>query len=291
MRYSFLKSPLVLLVLATMLSGCAQEKKDIGLQLWSVRDDMKKDVAATIQEVGKMGYTFVEAAGYSNGQFYGMDPFDFKQLLNENGLRFTSSHCGQPLPDSASWDSAMMWWDACIDAHVAGGVQFIVQPSMDKKNGYGALEDLKRYCDYFNAIGEKCNAKGIRFGYHNHAQEFEEVDGIVRYDYMLQNTDPEKVMFQLDLYWIMMGGKDALTYFNEYPGRFELWHVKDEKELGESGLMDFQPIFEQAKQAGMKHIIVEVERYNHTPLESVKMSLDYLTDADYVKQSFWSFVF
>lgn len=285
MRRGFLNGSLLLLTLVVMMSGCAQEKpekKEIGLQLYSVRDDMKKDVALTIQEIGKMGYTFVEAAGYSDGQFYGMEPVDFKELLNENGLEFTSSHCGQALPDSASWEATMQWWDECIDAHVAGGAKYIVQPFMDEK-GYGSLEDLMKYCDYFNTVGEKCNAKGIRFGYHNHDKEFEEVDGIVRYDYMLQNTDPDKVMFQLDLYWIMMGGKDAISYFNAYPGRFELWHVKDEKELGKSGLMDFESIFNAADKSGMQHIIVEVERYDYSPLESVKMSLDFLTNAEYVK--------
>ncbi|HLW08217.1 MAG TPA: TIM barrel protein [Marinilabiliaceae bacterium] len=285
MRRGFLNGSLLLLTLVVMMSGCAQEKpekKEIGLQLYSVRDDMKKDVALTIQEIGKMGYTFVEAAGYSDGQFYGMEPVAFKELLNENGLEFTSSHCGQALPDSASWEATMQWWDECIDAHVAGGAKYIVQPFMDEK-GYGSLEDLMKYCDYFNTVGEKCNAKGIRFGYHNHDKEFEEVDGIVRYDYMLQNTDPDKVMFQLDLYWIMMGGKDAISYFNAYPGRFELWHVKDEKELGKSGLMDFESIFNAADKSGMQHIIVEVERYDYTPLESVKMSLDFLTNAEYVK--------
>lgn len=285
MRRAILNNSLLLLVLVIVMSACAQEKpvkKEIGLQLWSVRDDMNKDVVSTIQEIGKMGYTFVEAAGYSDGQFYGMDPLAFKELLNENGLEFTSSHCGQALPDSASWEATMQWWDQCIDAHVAAEVDYLVQPFMDEK-GYGSLEDLQRYCDYFNAVGEKCNAKGIRFGYHNHDKEFEEVDGIVRYDYMLQNTDPDKVMFQLDLYWIQIGGKDAISYFNNYPGRFELWHVKDEKELGKSGMMDFEPIFNEADKSGMKHFIVEVERYDYAPLESVKMSLDFLTNAEYVK--------
>lgn len=274
---------LLILVVSLMMNACAQPvKKDIGLQLWSVRDDMKKDAEATLMQVGQMGYTFIEAAGYGNGLFYGMQPLDFKQLLNENGLRFLASHTGRPLPDSTTWDTTMAWWDVCIAAHKEAGVKYIVQPSMNKK-GYGALADLKRYCDYFNAIGEKCNAQGIRFGYHNHDKEFGDVDGVVRYDYMLNNTDPDKVMFQLDLYWIMKGGKDAITYFNAYPGRFELWHVKDEKELGESGLMNFEPIFKAASTAGMQHIIVEVERYNYTPLESVKKSLDYLVDASYVK--------
>ncbi|MBK3518809.1 sugar phosphate isomerase/epimerase [Carboxylicivirga sp. N1Y132] len=257
-------------------------EKNIGIQLWSVRDDMKADAEGTIMKLGEIGYSFVEAAGYGDGKFYGMEPLAFKKLLNDNGLQFTASHCGQALPDEANWEKVMQWWDQCIDAHAEAGVQYIVQPFMDKK-GYGSLEDLKRYCDYFNVIGEKCNAKGIRFGYHNHDKEFEEVDGIIRYDYMLQNTDPEKVMFQLDLYWIMVGEKDALSYFKKYPKRFELWHVKDEKELGESGKMDFEPIFKKASKSGMKEIIVEVERYNYEPLKSVEKSLEFLMNARYVK--------
>jgi sugar phosphate isomerase/epimerase len=243
---------------------------------------MNKDVPGTIAKVGEMGFTFVETAGYSDGKFYGMDPLKFKTLLNENGLRFTSSHTGKALPDSINWNKTMAWWDACIEAHAKAGVKYIVQPSMDEK-GYGALTDLQRYCDYFNAIGEKCNAKGIRFGYHNHNKEFGEVEGVVRYDYMLKNTDPEKVMFQLDLYWIMKGEKDAVSYFNTYPGRFELWHVKDEKELGASGLMDFESIFNASEVSGMQHILVEVEKYNYTPLKSVKKSMDFLNNADYLK--------
>ncbi len=273
---------IVLITLPLMNLSAQKAEKSIGIQLWSVRDDMKKDAAATIKQLGEMGYAFVEAAGYANGQFYGMSPEAFSKLLNDNRLSFTASHCGHPLPEKEQWEAAMKWWDQCIDAHARAGVKYIVQASMDKK-GYGSLADLKRYCDYFNAVGEKCNAKGIRFGYHNHDKEFEEVDGIVRYDYMLQNTDPDKVMFQLDLYWIMKGGKEATAYFEQYPKRFELWHVKDEMELGQSGKMDFEPIFKKAALAGMKDIIVEVEHYNYSPLESVERSLSFLMEASYVK--------
>ncbi|MBN1927327.1 MAG: sugar phosphate isomerase/epimerase [Prolixibacteraceae bacterium] len=270
-------------LLAGSLFSCENApKKEIGLQLWSVRDDMKTDPAQTIEEVGKIGYDFIEAAGYGDGKFYGMEPLDFKKLVNDNGMEFLASHTGQPVPDTSNYEEVMAWWDQCIDAHAEAGVKYIVQPFMDQY-GYGSLDDLKRYCDYFNEVGEKCNAKGIRFGYHNHNKEFTEVDGVVRYDYMLQNTDPEKVFFQLDLYWIVVGGKEPVDYFNEYPGRFLLWHVKDEAELGKSGMMDFESIFAAAEISGMEHIIVEVERYNFTPLESVKMSYDFLMDADYVK--------
>lgn len=277
-----------ILILVALLSismwSCTQPvEKEIGLQLWSVRDDMREDPVATITQLGEIGYSFVETAGYGDGKFYGMDPLEFKKLVNDNGMAFLASHTGQALPDSSNWDEVMAWWDQCIDAHAKAGVSYIVQPFMDGK-GYGELADLQGYCDYFNAVGEKCNAKGIRFGYHNHDKEFTTVDGVVRYDYMLQNTDPVNVFFQLDLYWITVGGKDPVDYFEKYPDRFELWHVKDEKELGaEDGIMDFEPIFKAKDASGMKHIIVEVERYNYEPLESVKMSYDFLMGESYVK--------
>jgi len=271
---------MMLLLTATLYSFNGQ--KEIGLQLWSVRSDMADDPVATIRQVGEIGYDFVEAAGYADGKFYGMKPLEFKKVLNENGLSFLSSHAGQDLPDDENWEQTMQWWETCIDAHAKAGVEYIVQPSMDEK-GYGSLEDLQRYCDYFNTVGEMCAEKGIKFGYHNHDKEFETVDGVTRYDYMLQNTDPGKVFFQIDLYWITFGGEDPVDYFEEYPGRFTLWHVKDEMELGESGMMDFEPIFAKAEKAGMKHIIVEVENYNFDPLVSVEKSYDFLIEADYVK--------
>ncbi len=284
-----LRKSLKIMVLAVFVSGgttsftSTKPAKEIGLQLWSVRDDMKTDAKGTIQKVGAMGYKLVEAASYADGKFYEMEPAAFKALCDANGLNFFSSHCGQPVPDKANWDKTMAWWDTCIAAHKAAGVKYIVQPSMDKV-GYESLAGLQRYCDYFNAVGEKCNAAGIRFGYHNHNGEFKDLEGQTIYDYMLKHTDPAKVMFEMDLYWITDGGKNPVDYFNKYPGRFELWHVKDKAELGGKGsIMNFKPIFGDAKKAGMKHYIVEVEEYNMPPVESVKKSIEFLQNADYVK--------
>jgi sugar phosphate isomerase/epimerase len=264
--------------------SCAKEtkKKDIGLQLWSVRQDMQKDAAKTIEQIGNIGYTFVEAADYSHGKFYGMSPADFKALVEKNNMRFLSSHTSRPVPDSDSWNATMAWWDTCISAHSAAGVRFIVQPSMDSV-GYTSLAGLQRYCDYFNEVGRKCRDKGILFGYHNHTREFDTLEGQTIYDYMLQHTDSSLVFFESDLYWMVMGGKNPVDYFTKYPGRFTLWHVKDEKELGASGKMDFKTLFKHAKLAGMKYPIVEQEEFTTTPMEGVKASLDYLQKADFVK--------
>jgi sugar phosphate isomerase/epimerase len=184
----------------------------------------------------------------------------------------------------------MIWWDKCIDAHLAAGIKYIVQPWMGD-TAFKSIDGLKLYCKYFNAVGEKCSKKGIRFGYHNHDREFQKIlkdsttaDSVVIYDYLLQNTDPKKVVMELDLYWIYAGGGDALEYFNKYPGRFELFHVKDEAELGASGKMDFKPYFDNAAKAGLKYYIVEVEEYNFTPLKSVAKSYEYLNNAPYLEK-------
>ncbi len=270
--------------LGMSFSSCAPapEDKYIGLQLYSVRDAMNEDVETTVAKVGEMGYDYVEAAGYSDGKFYGMEPGDFRELCETNGLDFLGSHAGRDMPDSAGWDEAMAWWDECIDAHAEAGVKWIVQPWMGQA-GYQSLDGLKNYCNYFNAVGEKCNAKGIRFGYHNHANEFStEFEGEPVYDWMLELTDPGKVMFQMDVYWVVEGGKDPVDYIGRYPGRFELLHLKDKEELGASGMVDFASIFAVREKAGAEYGIVEVEKYNFDPLVSCEKSLEFLENADYV---------
>jgi len=277
----FLVGVLAIIIQGLTLFSFKPKDKFVGLQLYSVRDDMNKDVKATVEKVGAMGYKFVEAAGFSDGKFYGMDPVDFKNLCETNGLQFLGSHSGQDLPDDANWDKTMAWWDMSIDAHAAAGVKWIVQPWMSEE-GYNSLDGLKKYVEYFNAVGEKCKAKGIKFGYHNHSKEFTTLfEDKPIYDWMLELTDPEKVMFEMDLYWTVHGGKNPVDYFNKYPGRFMLWHIKDEKELGASGKMDFKTIFASEKKSGLKYGIVEVEKYDFEPLVSCKKSLEYLNTTNY----------
>jgi sugar phosphate isomerase/epimerase len=271
------------LILTASYSFKKPAQKFIGLQLYSLRDSINKNVPYTIRRVNEMGYKFVEPAGYANGKFYGMDPVAFKELCASNKLTVLSSHTGQSVPDAANKAKTMEWWATCIDAHKAAGAKYIVQPSMGG-TAYKSLEGLKAYCDYFNEVGAMCNAKGIRFGYHNHDKEFStKLDGKVMYDYMLENTDPDKVMFEIDLYWAVVGGANPVEYFNKYPGRFELWHIKDKEEIGASGMMDFAAIWKGAKISGMKYGVVEVERYNFTNFVSCQKSIDFLNYADYVK--------
>lgn len=265
-----------------VFNSCKTPGKNIGLQLYSIRDSIGRDVPAAIAKVSKMGYTFVEPAGYHDGKFYGMEPAAFKALCEENGLKILSSHSGQALPDSAGWDATMAWWDACIDAHVAVGTTYLVQPFMGG-NAYTSLDTLKLYCNYFNAIGEKCKAKGIRFGYHNHDKEFStQLEGQTIYDVLVANTDPSRVIFEMDLYWTVVGGANPVDYFNKFPGRFELWHIKDKEEVGASGMMDFKSYWENAAKSGMQYGIVEVEEYNFDQFTSCQKSVEWLNEQPFV---------
>ena len=270
--------------------GAAVKKsnKNVYLQLYSVREDINKDFKGTIAAVVKAGYTGIEAAGYSDGKFYGLTPAEFKKELNAVGMKALSSHAGQSLAENVQdtdWKAVWEWWDTAIAAHKAAGMKYIVTAWMSTPK---TLADLKVYCDYYNKVGEKCNAAGLRFGYHNHDFEFNNIEGELMYDFMLKNTDPAKVFFQMDVYWVVMGRKAPVDYFNEYPGRFEILHIKDNKELGQSGMVGFDAIFKNTAKAGAKYMVVEVEKYNYEPLKSIKLSYDYLKTnplfkADYSK--------
>ncbi len=290
-KLKVMKNISVLIIIAIMsslfnFSSDAQAKKDVFLQLYSVRDDIKADYAGTIAKLAKIGYTGVEAAGYKDGKFYGMSPADFAKSIQDVGMRLISSHLKCPLPENikdTNWDEVWTWWDTAIKAHKDAGIDILILPWIrTPKTAY----ELKTYADYLNKLGEKCNAAGVSFGYHNHSFEFKKVNGETIYDYMLKNTDPKKVFFQMDVYWVKKGGCNPVEYFKKYPGRFKLLHIKDETELGKSGKIDFKAIYDNLDKAGTKYPVVEIEWYTKTPLESAKECCDYLLNADFVKSSY-----
>ena len=291
-----------LVVMASCQCNCKKgAEKNIGLQMYYLRDqiaDAKFGIDSIITAVGQMGYKYVENFGYNgeNGSTYGLSPEDLKAKFEKFGVTILSTHVRQDLPDvktAENMDALWKWWDKCIADHIKMGAKYIVMPSMP---GCETIAELQEYCDYYNALGEKCLAAGLKFGYHNHADEFTtryelgkdekgEEKSISMYDYMVQNTDPAKVFFQLDVYWAIRGNRAPVELFQQYPGRFDVLHIKDTKELGQSGFVGFDAIFNYID-SSTKYLIVEVERYNIPPIESVKVSLDYLNHADFVKANY-----
>ena len=295
----------ITLILASLLAlgavsctgGKQDEKpvaKEIGVQLYSIRDVIGNPEAyarnheEAFKALAQMGYTSVEAACYSDGKLYGVDPEQYKADLEAAGLKSLSTHIGRNLSDeelaSGDFTESMKWWDQAIAAHKAAGCKYVVCPSFAVPQ---TLAGLKTYCDYFNAIGAKCKENGMLFGYHNHSHEFNKVEDKVIYDFMLENTNPEYVFFEMDVYWAVMGHAAPVEYFKKYPGRFTMLHIKDYRELGESGMVGFDAIFKNADIAGMKDFVVEIEAFtNDDWKESMKACADYLLKSDFVKATY-----
>ena len=282
----------VLLMIPVTMTAQTKKKakkarKEVAIQLYSVRDilnkvdnkDGKCDPAYTaiLEKLAKMGYTGVEAANYNNGKFYDRTPQQFKKDVESTGMKVLSSHCTRGLSKeelaSGDYSKSLEWWDQCIADHKAAGMKYIVAPWMDVPK---TLKDLETYCTYYNEIGKRCKQQGLQFGYHNHAHEFQKVE----------DTNPEYVFFQMDVYWVVRGQNSPVDYFNKYPGRFKIFHIKDHREIGQSGMVGFDAIFNNAKTAGVNYLVAEIEKYSIPVEESVEVSLDYLLDAPFVKSSY-----
>ena len=286
---------LVLLAMVAIPSCGPKEaapvKKDMCVQMYSARSILNHDNYADIlKEISAMGYTAVEAASYDgeNGLIYGDTPEVFKEKVEAAGMKALSAHVSRGLSreelDNHDLTAALEWWDKCIDVHKRAGMEYLVTPAI---GGQRDLKDLQVYCDYLNEVGRRCKEAGLKYGYHNHAYEFEKVEGEVMYDYMLQHTDPELVFYQMDVYWTVIGKASPVAYFKKYPGRFCMLHFKDEWEVGQSGMVGFDAIFKNAELAGLENFVVEIERYNYDDIrQSFVESADYLLNAPFVKATY-----
>ena len=294
---NFRKGYLLILMVISLTISCKNEQKRTaevpeaeeqevtpdesfgGLALYTVRDAMGENSTETLKKVAELGYKNIEAAGYEDGKFYGMTPGDFRSYLNEVKLNPISSHQGSVTLENA---------DAMIADVKAAGFQYFVVPvppmGMFKFNAEtrelsmeGTAEEL---AEILSTLGEKCHAAGLQLLYHNH--DFELIandEGVVVWDYLLENCDPQYVNFQMDLYWMTKAGADPIAYFEKYPGRFKAWHVKDMDEQGRfaavgNGTIDFKRILAQKELSGMQYYFVEQDMTfdGLEPLEAIKIS-------------------
>lgn len=265
-------------------------KSLIGIQLYAVREDMRKNPLATLTALAEMGYKHVEHANYINRKFYGYTAKEFKKILVDLGMTMPSGHTVMTIKhwDTAKKDFTDAWKYTVEDAATIGQT-YVISPSMDEtltKNYDGFMFQL----ELFNKSGALCKTQGMKFGYHNHNFEFvEKFNGTLLYDILLQNTDPNLVMHQLDfgnMYGVGARGKD---WMEKYPGRYASLHVKDEikVEVGEmndgydstllgDGVVNPKALCLLAKKiSGTHHFIIEQESYqNKTPLECAKINLE-----------------
>lgn len=245
-----------------------------GLQLYTLRDDLPKDPKGVIKQIAGFGYKEIEGYEGPQGMFWDMPHQDFKKYLDDLGLTMVSSHCDidKDFERKAAQASEI-------------GMRYLISPWIGPQK---TADDYKRFADIFNKRGEVCRKHGIRFAYHNHGYTFESLEGKMPQEILMDGTDPALVDFEMDIYWVVTAGADPLTWLEKYPNRFTLCHVKDRTKQADpkeqdascdlgAGSIDFTKVLRVAADRGMKHYIVEQEKYdNSTPLKSAEVGAAYL---------------
>lgn len=268
---------LATITLPAWASAAAKKKFITGVQLYSVREDMRKDPLGTLKGVAEMGYKNVEHANYVNRKFYGYTAAEFKKLLDDLGMKMPSGHTvmGAGHWDASKKDFTDSWKYTIEDAAIVGQ-ELVISPSLES-GLRKSKDDLLRFMEVFNKCGELCKKSGMRFGYHNHDFEFTQMMGEeTMYEVMLNNTDPSMVTQQFDMGNLYGTGADALAIVKKYPGRFVSMHVKDEIKrangngyestiLGKGVQKVKEIIDEGLKNGGTIHFIVEQEAYQGIP--------------------------
>lgn len=290
-RRRFLKQATLALAGTALLPDeilAARKTKTLtGVQLYSIREDMKRDPLGSLKQLAAMGYKHVEHANYANRKFYGYTAKEFKKLLNDLGLTMPSGHT---VINKTHWNESARdftdEWKMTVEDAAIVGQQFVISPWMDEyyRKTY---DDMKRYMDVFNKCGELCKQSGMKFGYHNHDFEFsQKLNGQTVFDILLQNTDPDLVIQQLDIGNMYNAGAKALDIMNQYPGRFASMHVKDEikAESGHSpyestilgkGVIPVKEVLDLGRKSGTQHFIIEQESYQgKTPMECMREDLE-----------------
>lgn len=279
-RRSFVKQAGFIVGAAVIAPSLAFSKVDkkVGLQLYSLRDLLPKNPAKVVGQIAKAGYKEVETFGLNNGKFFGYAPKDFKKLLADNGLTAPSGHYGM---DEYVRTGKTDELHANMQAALAVGSSYFTIASAHAGDG---VEGYKKLAEDFTKVAEIAKSEGLKFAYHNHNSEFRAVGDTTGYQILLNETDKDLVNFEMDIYWVVSGGKDPLTLIKEHPGRFVMWHVKDmdkqhpeeNTEVG-NGSIDFKAVFEEASLSGMKHFFVEHENnYYPNPIASITTSCNYI---------------
>ena len=271
-RRMFIKNSSSLALGAAFLSSfevSGKKTSNPGIQLYTVRKEMMEDAVGTLKNLAALGIKQIECSSSKKGSYFGLKPDEMKKICADLGMTIRSGH----IQLNDQWNQTM------AEAELSGQ-EYLICSSMPSHGQ--TIENYKKVSDRFNEAGADCKKRGIKFGYHNHDFEFEQQGGKTLYDVLLENTDPSLVNMELDLGWVVASGNDPLAYFKKYPKRFPLWHLKDmdlvkkhSTEFGKGGL-NIQQMFDNSKQSGLKYFFIEQEEYSSTPLESMKINMDYL---------------
>ncbi len=260
---------------ASTVAAAVQPSLDqFGIQLYTLRDVIPQDPLGTLKKLAGYGFKQIESYDGKQGMFWDMPHTEFKKNLDGLGLNMVSAHCN--INENFEQKAAQA-------AEI--GMKYLICPYIGPQT---SVENWKKVTDKFNECGAICKKNGIRFAYHNHAYSFKAFSGMIPHDFIMDNTDPDLVDHEMDIYWVVTGGADPIEYLTKYKNRFKLCHVKDRMKdatddvreatctLG-TGKIDFPKILNVAKENGMEYFIMEQERYdNTTPMDCAKDGADYL---------------
>ncbi len=266
-------------------SSLFEVKYKLGLQLYSIRDAIAKDVRATMNQIAGFGYEEVETYGFNKG-YWGLDAKTAKKVLDDNNITTASGHYDfdKFLLNNATEDDLKRYVDEIIEgAHVLKQ-QYIVWPWLDPS--LRSIDKFKLVAATLNKIGEQIQKAGLQLAYHNHDFEFTEHNGETGYDIILNETDASLVKLEMDIYWVVYASKfKPHEWFKKQPGRFVLWHIKDmdkvtrDYEVMGEGSIDFTSIMPDTKLSGVKHMYVEQgSNFKPDSMSCVKRSARYVKD-------------
>ena len=282
-RKEFLKTSAAIstgLVLSNSMLSCSPASTGkYGMQVYTVRNDIAKNVESTFAYVAKAGYKQIELYGFDDVKTYWgkKTPKEVKDILNVNGL--VSPSCHYHLK-GFMYEGKIDDWKAAVEASAIIGHEYMIIPWVENK--YRTGEYFKRLVDLIGKASELTRAAGIKLAYHNHDFEFINFNGTTGYDILLSETDPMDLKFEMDIYWVVRAGKDPVTLFQQNPGRYVMWHVKDMDKITKtftevgSGSIDYQNLFTKDKLSGMKHYFIEQDAIKIDPYESITRSFQHL---------------
>ncbi len=284
-------------------TSCKSEPQDkkIGIQLYTVMKAMQEDPYGSIERLAGMGYNSFELVQWGGDtNVFGLPAEEFKALCDKYDAEILSTHSSIQ-EDPEKEEEIMNRWRTLFEVQKACGGKYFVIPSYRAEYTVAGVQQM---CDYFNKVGRIAAEYGLKLGYHNHAGEYEKLadSDQIMWEYLVENTDPQYVCFELDVYWCTKGEKDPVEYLKKYPSRIELLHVKDDFVIGDTGEIDFEGIFNQFYENGMKEYVVEIETPRwlrektnedgsaYTPeqimdemFEAARKSAEYLRNASFVK--------
>jgi sugar phosphate isomerase/epimerase len=283
-RRDFIKNTASVALGAAILPNIAfkGDEKPIGIQLWSVRDAIKEDLEGTIEKMARAGFGYVEGFGYENGAWFGKDAKAFKALLKDWDLKMPSGHVMFTGKDhyNDKTKSVTDSWKKAVEDAAKMGQRYIISPwtiDEDRKD----LATYHAFCDKLNKAGEYCKSMNMRFGYHNHWFEFDKLGDSTMYETLLQRTDAQFVTMEMDVCWVTYAKQNPVEWFKKYPKRFELLHMKDLVEGADKiedatcivgkGVVDFEDIIKNAPKGGVKMYIAELESYEKSSTDDVKV--------------------